>query len=124
MLFYCAGKESFGRGNIAMFTQQEINCKSSLTDRTIEIRPLPFDPDVRFVNAPRCTNRSRIATPSLLELWDVLLYPPQDSGVRDIHTALSHHLHQVSRAKFVIDIPTDAENNNRAIEVAATKQRE
>ena len=37
----CTGKESFGRGNIAMFTEQEIDRESSPVDRTIEIGPSP-----------------------------------------------------------------------------------
>ena len=32
------------------------------------------------------------AVPAFLELWDVVLYPSQDSSMRDVHTALCHHL--------------------------------
>ncbi len=42
--------------------------------------------------------------------------------MRDIDSALSHHLDQVSIAEFVGDIPTDAENDDGAVEVAAMKQ--
>ena len=42
--------------------------------------------------------------------------------MRDIDTALSHHLYQVSIAKLVSDIPADAENDDGVVEVAATKQ--
>jgi hypothetical protein len=42
--------------------------------------------------------------------------------MRDSHTALSHHSHQVAIAKIVSEIPTDAENDDCAIEVAATEQ--
>lgn len=42
--------------------------------------------------------------------------------MRDINPALSHHLHQVSIAKFVSEIPADTENDYCASKVAATKQ--
>jgi hypothetical protein len=64
-----------------------------------------------------------VAIPALLKLRDEALNPSQDSSVRDIYYALDHHLHQVSVAKLVSDLPTDAENDDRVIKVAATKQR-
>jgi hypothetical protein len=42
--------------------------------------------------------------------------------MRDIDTALGHQLYQVSIAEFVSDIPTDTDNDNCAVEVAAAKQ--
>lgn len=42
--------------------------------------------------------------------------------MRDIQTALGHDLNQISIARFVSDIPSDTENDNCAVEVAAMKQ--
>jgi hypothetical protein len=42
--------------------------------------------------------------------------------MRDIDTALSHHLYQVSIPEFVSDIPADTDNDNCAIKVATSKQ--
>jgi hypothetical protein len=42
--------------------------------------------------------------------------------MRDIDTALGHHLDQVSIAKFVSEIPSDTENDDCAVKVAAMKQ--
>jgi hypothetical protein len=44
--------------------------------------------------------------------------------MRNIKTALGPDLNQISIAEFVSDVPSDTENNDRAIEVAAMKQRE
>lgn len=40
----------------------------------------------------------------------------------DIDSALGHHIHQVPVAKFVNEIPADAENDDCAIEMAATEE--
>src|ERR1700754_1519912 len=41
--------------------------------------------------------------------------------MRDINSALGHQLYQVPGAKFVSDVPSDADNDDCAIEVATTK---
>jgi hypothetical protein len=43
--------------------------------------------------------------------------------MRDIDPAFRHHLHQVSIAEFVSEIPADTENNDCAIKVATGKHR-
>ncbi len=41
--------------------------------------------------------------------------------MRDIDTALGYHLDQISVAELIGDVPSDTENNDRLVEVAATK---
>jgi len=40
----------------------------------------------------------------------------------DIDSPLGHHLYQVAVAQLIGDIPSDTENDDCAIEVAATEQ--
>jgi hypothetical protein len=69
-----------------------------------------------------CGNRSRRATPSLLELRDGALHPSPESCMSDIDAAaLGHDLNQISIAEFVSEIPSDTEDDDRAITVAALK---
>ena len=42
--------------------------------------------------------------------------------MRDIDSSLGHHLGEAAVAQLIGDIPMDAENDDCAIEVAATKQ--
>lgn len=42
--------------------------------------------------------------------------------MRDCDTALGHHLDEVAVVQLIGDIPSDAENDDSAVEVAATKQ--
>jgi len=41
--------------------------------------------------------------------------------MRDIDSALVHHLHQVTVAELISDVPSDAQNDDRVIEVATVK---
>jgi hypothetical protein len=40
------------------------------------------------------------------------------------HTTLGRHLSEVTVTQLVGNVPPDTENNDRAVEVAATKERE
>jgi hypothetical protein len=71
----CSDQESFGRGNISMFAQSEIDREPLPIDCSIEISPPPSDSDVRFVNSPRGTAGSCVVRPPLLELRDGALSP-------------------------------------------------
>jgi hypothetical protein len=42
--------------------------------------------------------------------------------MRDIDPAFGHHLHQVPITELVRDIPTDTEDKDSAVEMAATEQ--
>ena len=42
--------------------------------------------------------------------------------MREIDTALGHHLDEVAVAQLIGDIPSDAENDDCAIKVATAKQ--
>ena len=58
-------------------------------------------------------HRSANSTPSFHTVWD--------GRMRDIDTALSHDLDQITIAELVSDVPSDTENDNCAVEVAAMK---
>jgi hypothetical protein len=62
-----------------------------------------------------------VAVPTLLELRDIILDPSEDCCMGDIDTALGHHLDQIAIAELVSDIPSNTEDNDRAVEVAAMK---
>ena len=118
----CSWEESFSRSNISPLAQQEINSESVLIDSAIEISPSSVHSDVGFLHTPRCTYRSCVATPALRKLGDIALDPPEDCCMRDSDTALGHHLDEVAVAQLIGDIPSDAENNDCAVEVSTTKQ--
>jgi hypothetical protein len=58
---------------------------------------------------------------SALELRDVALNPSQGGRMRDIGTALSHDLDQITIAELVSEIPFNTEYDDGTIKVAATE---
>jgi hypothetical protein len=118
---YCSCEESLSGSDISMLAQQEINCQAMPIDGAIEVCPAPFDSDVRFVHAPSGADGSRVGAPSLLELRDIALDPPEDCCMRDRDSSLGHHLDEVAVAQLVGDIPSDAENDYCATKVAAAE---
>src|SRR5215472_11797520 len=91
-------------------------------NRPVQIRPFATDLHVGFVHTPRCSGRPREAVPAALELRRIMMYPAHDSRVGHRQATLSHHLHQISEAELVAQIPPHAQHDDLAIEVAAFEQ--
>ena len=81
MLLYRLGEELLGGGDVSVLAEEEVNGESLLIDRSIEISQSPLDFDVRFVHSPCRANRSSMATPAFLDLWNVTLNPSEDCCV-------------------------------------------
>lgn len=121
VLFNCSGKEPFGCGNVSVLAQQEIDRESLLIDNAIEMS-IAHALCCRFrPHAMKCRpNGHSVSRASRTPGHSI--EPLLNSRMRDIHAALGHQLYQVTVAKFVGDIPTDAENDDCAIKVATAKQ--
>lgn len=92
-----------------------------IIDSTIEICPSPSDSDLCFIHASRSADRLSIATPAFLELWYVATNPPQDCGVGSNYSGFDQHLRQIQIAGLIRDVPLDAEDDDRAVEVTTMK---
>jgi hypothetical protein len=74
--------EALGRSNIAMFSQEKIDCLSFPIHRAVQIASFAFDPNVRFIAPPRGVYWSGIALPALRKFRDVPLDPTHNSRIR------------------------------------------
>jgi hypothetical protein len=72
---------------------------------------------IRLVDAPRRAHRPSIATPPLLEFWDIPLHPPHDSGGSQINLPLRHHVLDVAITQLVCDVPPDTESDDLRIKM-------
>lgn len=73
-----------------------------------------------IVGSPRWAS---VATPLLLEFGDVRLDPSKNCRMRQINAAFSPHIGEIRVAELVGDVPADAENYYRRIEVSPFEQR-
>ncbi len=122
VLFDRLSEELFGGSDVAVFAKEEINSESLFIYCTLEIRPSPSDFDIRFIDTPRSADRTSVAQPAFLELWNEAVNPSQDRRMRDTYPAFSHHVDQIAVAQFVGDIPANTENNDGPIKMATIEE--
>src|SRR6187200_3381410 len=84
-------KEALGRSHIAVFTQEKINGLSLPIHRAVQVTPLPFDPNVRFITPPRGTYGSGVALPALHKFRDIPLHPAQNGRMGNGDSPFSRH---------------------------------
>ncbi len=70
VLFDRLSEELFGGSDVAVFAEEEINSESLFIYCTVEIRPSPSDFDIRLIDTPRSADRTSVAQPAFLELWN------------------------------------------------------
>src|SRR5271170_226684 len=112
-------EEHLGRGDVSLGAKQNIDGLSLFVDGTIEIGPATLDFDVGFVDAPGLAHRASKAVPALFEFRRIALDPPHDRRVRQRKPTLGHHLHEITKAEFVPQIPAHAEHDDLPVEMAA-----
>ena len=76
------------------------------------------DLHVGFVEAVRRAAHLQVRAHPLVNLGRVALYPPEAGDVVDAQPALAHHLLQVAVGELVPAIPSDAQKNERGLEVS------
>src|SRR4029077_17252125 len=84
--------------------------------------PASFDFDVGLVDAPGPSSWPSEAVPAFLEFWRIVLNPTHDRRVRQGESTFGHHLHEITKAEFVAQIPAYAEDDYFAIEMAAFEE--
>src|SRR5260370_5161845 len=112
-------EERPGGCDVPLGAQQKIDSLSLFVDRTIEIAPATFDFDGGFVDAPRLSSRASEAVPTPFEFRRVALDPAHDRGVRQGEPAFGHHLHEITKAEFVPQIPAHTKDDDLPVEMAA-----
>lgn len=115
-------EEGFRRGDISLRPQQEIDRLSLAVDSAIEICPATFDLDVSFVDPPGLADFAGKAVPSPFELGNIALNPTHDRGVRQSDASFSHHLDEIPEAQLKSEIPTNTDNNDLLIKMAALEE--
>jgi hypothetical protein len=110
------GEEPLGGWLIALGCQQESNGLAALIHRPIQLVPLAFDLDVRFIQPPAVTHRPLAAAKRLFQLGAVLQDPTINRGVIQEDTTRLHHLFELAIAQRIGEIPTDTCEENRGLE--------
>src|SRR5690606_21376076 len=112
-------QEPLGRSQIPPLTEPELNRIAVAVDGAVEIHPMPTDLDISLVDMPSAGDRALAPIELLQQERSIVDGPAMDGGVVDGDAALRHHLLEIAQAQAVSEIPADAEQDQRAIEMAA-----
>ncbi len=110
-------EEAFSRFRIALGAQEKFQGVTLRVHSAIEVHPDLFHFDVRLIDAPRVVCRCKVEPTALLQLWCVVLHESGRSWCDRHRNPLEHHLLLISVAKWITEVPPDAEQNDISLEV-------
>jgi hypothetical protein len=111
-------EEPFRRGNVASGAEQELNRITCRIYRSVQILPLGSYLHIGLVEALGGAAHLRMRANPLVDFRGEALYPSPHGCVLYGQTTLTHHLFQVAVGELVFAMPTDAQKDERRLEVA------
>src|SRR5580704_19380849 len=75
-------EKRFGRVHVPVPAQIIIDGLAGFVHRPVEVDPRALHLYIRLITAPGAAHSTGVSSPSLLKLRTVMLYPPQNCGVR------------------------------------------
>lgn len=112
-----AAKQALGGLQIARFRQAILNRGTLRIDRPIQIAPVAFDPDVRFIHAPGPVGRLQMRAQPEQQFRGEALDPTPDSGVIDTHAAFSQQLLHIAIRQANTQLPPNRAENDLRLEL-------
>ncbi len=119
MAFERPAQEPFGGSHIAPFAEPELDRVAMAVDGAVQVHPATANFDIRLINMPRPADGSLAWVKLLQQKRSVVDGPALNGGVIHRHAPLGHHLFQVPQAQAVSEVPPDAQQDHRAIDVTA-----
>jgi hypothetical protein len=98
-------KERLHAGRLTMRTEQDIDDRTVLVDRTVEVELVPFAEEEDLVDEPPRTCRTSVASHLGRQLWSERLDPVEDGPMRDIDAALGQQLKHLTARQGVGQVP-------------------
>jgi hypothetical protein len=111
-------EECLGCGYISSPTEPEVDSLPSLIYCPIQIAPLSAYLEIGFIDSPRAASAAAKAIPPLDELWRIPSNSAQNRRMGKLESSFDHHLHQITEAELVAQIPTHAQKDHLAVKSA------
>jgi hypothetical protein len=110
-------EECLGCGYISCPTEPEVDSLPNLVYCPIQIGPRSAYLEIGFIDSPRAASAAAKAIPPLDELCRIPSNPAQDRRMGKLESSFGHHLHQITEAELVAQIPTHAQKDHLAVKV-------
>src|SRR3954453_7966521 len=102
--------------------EQKVDRLAGAVDGSVQVAPLPADPDVSLVDVPRPAARTQVAAHPLLQLRGEALNPAVHGRVIDRHAAIGEHPLEVAVADRELQIPAHGPEDHLGREAKAPKR--
>ena len=107
---------------ITMGGEEKVDRLAISIDGAVEVLPLAFDFDVRFIHSPTRADRAPLPfAESGLQLRREFLNPAINTGMIDVDAPLRHHFFQVPITQRVRKVPTDTRQDEVLFKTVASK---
>src|SRR4051812_29400058 len=90
---------------VPLGTEQEVDRLASAVDRSVQVAPLPADPDVRLVNVPRPAARTQVAAHPFFEFRGEALNPAVHGRVIHRDAPVGEHGLEIAIADRELQVP-------------------
>src|SRR5918992_1936754 len=91
-----------------LLSEQKVNRLAVLIHGTMQIAPLPLNPNVGLIHPPAAPDGPLAAVERFFKRWAIFQDPAVDGRVIDGHPALLHQLFELAIAQRVRHVPPDA----------------
>src|SRR5439155_12825418 len=108
----CFYQEGLGRVLVAVLGEEKVNRLAMFVDGTIQILPLAFHPNIRFVHAPADVHGPFASMQRFFQQGAIFDDPSINGGVIQLHPAFFHEFFDVACAQGIRQIPPDAHEND------------
>ncbi|OYR08391.1 hypothetical protein CEV33_3282 [Brucella grignonensis] len=113
----------FGSFQLSGFTKQELDRIAIAVDCAIQIKPFAFDLYVGLVEVPFPRDLALSPIEALKQLGAEMQNPAVHRRMVHRDTAFRHHLLQIAQTKIVSQIPSNTQEDDGLIEMAAFEHR-
>ena len=115
-------KECHVCGYISYPAEPEVDSLPSLVYCPIQMGPFSAYLQIGFIDSPQAASAAAKESPPLDELWHLPSNPAQDHLMGKLEPSFDHHLHQITEAELLAQIPTHAQKDHTAVKVPSCKQ--
>src|SRR5208282_518919 len=116
------GKEALCCGRVLLSREEKVEGRPGRINRTIQVAPLAFDPDVGFVHPPTAIGRFEPRAQTPFHFWGVTLDPSPHRDVIGVQAALGEQLFHLTVGKREAQVPADRKQDDLRFKLAPLEQ--
>src|SRR3954453_17704324 len=115
-------EEALGCLLVPLGSEPEVDRLTGAVDRSVQVAPLPVDPDVRLINVPRPAAGAQMTAHPLLQLRGEALDPAVHGRVIHLHAPVGEHGLEIAIADRELQVPAHGPEDHLSREAEAAER--